>query len=98
LGSAYGDGNRARELAAQCEGAWSPALKQAKSQSVLTPREQEIVTLAASGLSSKQIADQLVVSVRTVDNHLHRAYTKLGVESREELSLVLGRAEATAPS
>jgi DNA-binding CsgD family transcriptional regulator len=99
LGSAYGLSMRARELAAKCEGALTPALAGLEGPSILTPREQEIVMLAARGLSSKEIADQLVVSVRTVDNHLHRAYSKLGVDSREELSEVLGtRGTAPAPS
>ena len=44
----------------------------------LTDRESEIVTLAAGGLSNHDIAHRLVVSVRTVENHLYRACTKLG--------------------
>ena len=49
-----------------------------------------MTTLAARGLSNTEIADKLVVSVRTVENHLHRAFTKLGVEARGELGVVLG--------
>ena len=48
----------------------------------LTPREREIALLAAQGLSSRGIADRLVLSVRTVDNHLQSAYRKLGVSGR----------------
>ena len=44
-----------------------------------------MVELAAAGLSNRAIADQLVLSLRTVENHLHRAFTKLGVSSRAEL-------------
>ena len=44
---------------------------------------------AAAGQTSQQIADQLVLSVRTVDNHLQHAYTKLGVTSRQELADLL---------
>lgn len=51
----------------------------------LTAREREIVALVAEGLSNRAIAEQLVVSTRTVENHLHRAYAKLGVSSRAEL-------------
>ncbi len=58
----------------------------------LTRREREIAVLAASGLSSRQIAERLVVSVRTVDNHLQRAYRKLGVTRRQDLAQVLGGA------
>jgi DNA-binding NarL/FixJ family response regulator len=55
----------------------------------LTRRETEISTLAAQGLTSRQIADRLYVSVRTVNNHLATAYTKLGVHSRDELAGVV---------
>ncbi|MFN8017076.1 MAG: helix-turn-helix transcriptional regulator [Acidimicrobiales bacterium] len=51
----------------------------------LTTREAEVAALAASGLSNRAIADQLVVSLRTVENHLHRAFAKLGVTTRSEL-------------
>jgi DNA-binding CsgD family transcriptional regulator len=56
----------------------------------LTQREIEIVNLAVHGLTSRQIADRLYLSVRTVDNHLASAYTKLGVHSRDELTRILG--------
>jgi len=52
----------------------------------LSSREREVALLATSGLSSQQIADRLFLSKRTVENHLQRAYTKLGVTSREALS------------
>jgi DNA-binding NarL/FixJ family response regulator len=39
-------------------------------------------------LASREIADRLVVSVRTVENHLHNAYVKLGVTSRAELGQI----------
>ncbi|MFD3537282.1 LuxR C-terminal-related transcriptional regulator [Streptomyces sp. NPDC058664] len=51
----------------------------------LSPREREVAFLAARGHSSQEIADNLVVSVRTIDNHLYRAYRKLGVANRREL-------------
>jgi DNA-binding CsgD family transcriptional regulator len=56
----------------------------------LTPREREIALLAAAGASSRDIADRLVISVRTVNNHLQNAYRKLGVTSRQDLPRVLG--------
>ncbi|MFI6704148.1 LuxR C-terminal-related transcriptional regulator [Streptomyces sp. NPDC050509] len=52
----------------------------------LTSREREVAALAASLLSNQEIADRLVVSVRTVENHLHRVYGKLGVTARAELA------------
>ena len=48
----------------------------------LTPRELEILRLAAGRLGDKEIAQQLGLSPRTVQNHLHRAYEKLGVSDR----------------
>jgi DNA-binding CsgD family transcriptional regulator len=52
----------------------------------LTPQESQIVRLAAQGLSNKDIAAQLFLSARTVGHHLYKAYPKLGVVSRGELS------------
>ena len=51
----------------------------------LSPREQEVVRLAADGLTSSRIAARLFLSPRTVDNHLARAMRKLGISSRKEL-------------
>jgi regulator of RNase E activity RraA len=56
----------------------------------LTRREREVVSLASRGLTNQQIAARLVISARTVGNHLHRAYAKLGVSGREELRKVPG--------
>jgi DNA-binding CsgD family transcriptional regulator len=61
------------------------------SVSPLTGREREIATLAAQGVQSREIAEQLFLSVRTVNNHLQRIYTKLGVTSRRELAQTLER-------
>jgi DNA-binding CsgD family transcriptional regulator len=70
----------------QCEGARPVTLPAAEVADELTPREREIALLAASGLTSQQIAGRLVVSVRTVDNHLQRVYRKLGIARRGELA------------
>ncbi|HYQ73811.1 LuxR C-terminal-related transcriptional regulator [Cellulomonas sp.] len=51
----------------------------------LSAREQEVAVLAREGLSNRQIADQLYLSVRTVENHMSRALRKLGLVSRGEL-------------
>lgn len=52
-------------------------------------RQLEIARLAASGKASKEIAAELVVSARTVDNHLAAVYKKLGVNSRDGLADLL---------
>jgi DNA-binding CsgD family transcriptional regulator/tetratricopeptide (TPR) repeat protein len=52
----------------------------------LSGREQEVAVLAREGLSNRQIADQLYLSVRTVENHMSRALRKLGMVSRAELA------------
>jgi len=55
----------------------------------LTPRELEILRFAASRLGDKEIAQQLNLSPRTVQNHLHRAYEKLGVSNRIQAARLL---------
>jgi DNA-binding CsgD family transcriptional regulator len=45
----------------------------------LTAQEFEVASLAASGLTNKQIAERLFLSHRTVSGHLHRAFPKLGI-------------------
>lgn len=52
----------------------------------LTPREREIVALVAQGLTSRQIAEELVVTERTVDTHLEHVRGKLGVRSRAQIT------------
>lgn len=83
-------GNRALfgRLVGFCEGARTPALALMSAAS-LTRREREIAVLAARGLTNKEIASSLVISVRTVDNHLSNTYAKLGIATRGELALVL---------
>jgi DNA-binding CsgD family transcriptional regulator/tetratricopeptide (TPR) repeat protein len=81
---------RSTALAAGCEGATTPGLFRALTVVQLSAREREIVVLAAEGLASKDIAERLYLSVRTVNNHLQSAYTKLGVTSRADLARALG--------
>ncbi|MGH3549404.1 MAG: LuxR C-terminal-related transcriptional regulator [Pseudonocardiaceae bacterium] len=89
-GSAQAANIRAHRLAQSCEGARTPALAAMAAPVSLTLREREIVTLAAGGLSNRQIAERLVVSVRTVEGHLYRACAKLGAADRTELAALLG--------
>jgi DNA-binding CsgD family transcriptional regulator len=81
---------RSSALAAACEGAATPGLFHAAAAVPLSGREREIVTLAATGMASKDIAERLYLSVRTVNNHLQHAYAKLGVSSRADLAQALG--------
>ncbi len=82
---------RSSTLAAACQSAATPGLVHAAAAAVpLSGREREIVMLAATGMASKDIADRLFLSVRTVNNHLQHAYTKLGVSSRADLAHALG--------
>lgn len=48
----------------------------------LTPREREVILLVGQGLTDQEVASQLCLSVRTVQNHLHRSYNKLRVNNR----------------
>ena len=48
----------------------------------LTPRELEVLRLVAEGLTDAQVAERLVLSLRTVHSHLRSIYRKLGVRSR----------------
>jgi DNA-binding NarL/FixJ family response regulator len=60
----------------------------------LTPREQEIISLVAQGLSNREIADAMCVSVRTVEGHLYRASLRSGAANRTELVALLGEFNA----
>ncbi len=53
----------------------------------LSPRELEVLEIAARGLRNKAIADKLGISIRTVEGHLNGIFTKLGVSSRMEAVL-----------
>ncbi|WP_035839278.1 helix-turn-helix transcriptional regulator [Kitasatospora azatica] len=64
---------------------------------VLTAREREIARLASTGLTSGEIAEALVISIRTIDSHLGRIYRKLGVPNRASLTHALLATAADAP-
>jgi DNA-binding NarL/FixJ family response regulator len=51
----------------------------------LTPRERTIAELAATGLSNPEIGAQLFLSPRTIEYHLSKVFSKLGIASRSEL-------------
>jgi DNA-binding NarL/FixJ family response regulator len=82
-------GARALRLAAQCGGAVTPAIQLAARPLPVTSREREIAALIGAGLSNREIADKLTVSIRTVEGHVYRACFKLGVADRDELVKVM---------
>jgi DNA-binding NarL/FixJ family response regulator len=80
---------RSTELGAFCEHGVVPHAP-VVAVTPLSRREREVAELAAAGLRSRDIAERLYLSTRTVDNHLARVYDKLGVRNREALGEVLG--------
>lgn len=63
----------------------------------LTDREAKVAQLAATGLSNREIGEQLDITEGTVKVNLHNIYRKLALKNRTELSLWLRRSETTAP-
>ncbi|MFD0575936.1 LuxR C-terminal-related transcriptional regulator [Dactylosporangium darangshiense] len=63
----------------------------------LTTQERRIATLAAGGLTNKQIGQKLYLSHRTVSGHLHRIFPKLGITSRAALRDALGAEASPEP-
>ncbi len=88
-GSSLGCAARAEELARRCGGAVTPALRQAAERLPLTDREREVVMLIGRGLSNREIAERLTVSIRTVETHVYRAMTKTGTATRDQLATLL---------
>jgi DNA-binding NarL/FixJ family response regulator len=64
-----------------------PSTKQPSLPDPLSEREKEVLTLLAEGLSNKEMAQRLYLSVRTVEGHLVNIYGKLGLHSRTEAAL-----------
>ena len=75
------------DVLARCDVLHTPALLAV--QPSLTTRERQVAELAAEGVRSREIADRLFLSPRTVENHLQRVYAKLGVSRRGELAPAL---------
>ncbi|MEO3806219.1 LuxR C-terminal-related transcriptional regulator [Nonomuraea sp. B1E8] len=81
---------RAWRLTQRCQGARTLALLDLDVPG-LTPRQREIALLAAQGMTNREIAERLVVSVRTVANTLYAIYGKTGVNDRAALASLLDR-------
>lgn len=80
---------RTQRLLGEHQGTWPEWLPPPKSAPVLTRREQQVCELAATGMETAAIARALSLSTRTVENHLQRAYGKLGIHGRAELAAAL---------
>jgi PAS domain S-box-containing protein len=67
-----------------------------ESQSKLTPRERDVFRLLAQGFTSREIADQLFVSIETVRTHVQNALARLGAKTRAQaIAIALNRGEIT---
>src|SRR5207253_11463658 len=76
----------ARELLATGETARKRTVE---TSSQLTPQEAQIARLARDGLSNPEIGTRLFISARTVQYHLRKVFTKLGISSRTQLDRLL---------
>ncbi len=78
-------------LRTNCEGLYS--LLRTSDGTQLTRRESEIARLAVAGRTTREIAERLFLSPRTVENHLYHVYTKLGVTNRRTLAQAIETTE-----
>ena len=74
-------------VAAVLEAAGHAGVRRREQPAGLTGREVEVLRLLARGMSSRQIAEQLVISPKTARNHIEHIYTKIGATSRVTASL-----------
>ena len=56
----------------------------------LTPSERRVAEMAASGMTNREIAQALFLTIKTIESHLHATYDKLGISSRQEIGSALG--------
>ncbi|SRX95011.1 transcriptional regulator [Rhodococcus jostii RHA1] [Mycobacterium shimoidei] len=78
----------ARELSDECGGLCTPALRSAVGLP-LSGRQREVIELVVAGLTNREIAERLMMSVRTVEGHVYRACQRVGVNNRDELGSVV---------
>jgi DNA-binding NarL/FixJ family response regulator len=62
---------------------------------VLTPGELRVARLAADGMANREIAEELYITVKTVEVHLSNSFRKLGIGRRQDLK---GKLHSTDPS
>jgi DNA-binding NarL/FixJ family response regulator len=85
-GSELSAAARYRGLAERCGAVHTPAIAAATAPPTFTGREREIISLAGRGLTNREIAARLQLSVRTVEGHIYRAAGRVGARDRKELA------------
>ncbi|MGV9825605.1 LuxR C-terminal-related transcriptional regulator [Gordonia sp. NPDC003429] len=85
---------RVLRLSTACDGATTPAIRATARPLPVTAREREIAALISRGLTNREIADRLTVSVRTVEGHIYRACIKLDVADRDEFAQLVWDSDA----
>ncbi|MDT5092868.1 MAG: hypothetical protein QOH60_2231 [Mycobacterium sp.] len=78
----------AQQLAEECGGLQTPAQRSPLGVP-LTGRQRDVIELVVAGLSNREIADRLVMSVRTVEGHVYRACQRVGAQTREQLAAII---------
>jgi len=68
----------------------APSAEEGHARWRLTPQEVSVARLVSTGRTNRQVADELVVSIKTVEYHLANVYGKLGIRSRQELVPIFG--------
>ena len=63
----------------------SPSARKTRDYAALTPQELAVTRLVVSGMTNREVSEELMLSTKTVEFHLSNIYTKLGVRSRSEL-------------
>ncbi|SKE27962.1 LuxR transcriptional regulator [Mycobacteroides abscessus subsp. massiliense] len=81
---------RVLRMADRCGGVVTPAILAAAKPLPISSREREIAVLIGEGLSDKDIATRLQLSVRTIEGHIYRARMKLDADDREEFAKIVG--------
>jgi DNA-binding CsgD family transcriptional regulator len=86
----------ARRAAAELRATGETVRRRAPAATELTAQELQIARLAAAGGSNREVAARLYVSPKTVEYHLHKVFSKLGVASRADLAQAMAQAGLAA--